>query len=210
MAGRRAAARSLAGAVGGAAGSASRKSSRHGPRRHGAAGRGRHRDRLAAGRHQGGRHDRRRRSGQYNRASSRVLHRQRRRARASTPTATAPTTSGRRASAANAGRGAGSKNLDLTLTWGIGVGERGQVQPPGRGGQGGNERMRFEIYIRATNVLNIVNPQSFNGVMTSPFFGMPTSASAAGRVVIGSRVRSEVRTASTAMRPPASDRCCRR
>jgi hypothetical protein len=99
----------------------------------------------------------------------------------------------------NAGRGAGSKNLDLTLTWGIGVGQRGQLQPqgggrgpggpPARGNQGGNERLRFEIYVRASNVLNIVNPQNFSGVITSPFFGMPTSASAARRVVIGTHVQ---------------------
>ena len=52
-----------------------------------------------------------------------------------------------------------------------------------------NERLRFEIYVRASNVLNIVNPQNFSGVVTSPFFGMPTSASAARRVVIGTHVR---------------------
>ena len=38
------------------------------------------------------------------------------------------------------------------------------------------------------NVLNLVNPLNFSGVLTSPFFGLPTSASNARRVVVGTRV----------------------
>jgi hypothetical protein len=101
----------------------------------------------------------------------------------------------------NAVRSASSNNLDVTLTWGLGVGQRGQVESPrgeqsaqrggGRGGdrpRRGNEIFRFEVYARATNVLNAVNPQNFSGVITSPFFGRPTSASAARRVVLGTRI----------------------
>jgi hypothetical protein len=107
----------------------------------------------------------------------------------------------------NSGRGAGTKNLDLTLTWGLSLGQRQGVEAP-RGGQGrsseqggqrgrggptpaaarNNEMFRFEIFVRANNVLNIVNAQNFSGVLTSPFFGLPTSASAARRVVAGTRV----------------------
>jgi len=36
-------------------------------------------------------------------------------------------------------------------------------------------------------VLNNVSPQSFSGVQTSPFFGRPTSAAAARRLIVGSR-----------------------
>ncbi len=50
-----------------------------------------------------------------------------------------------------------------------------------------NPVFRFEIYARATNALNLVNPQSFSGVLTSPFFGRPTSASTARRIVLGTR-----------------------
>jgi hypothetical protein len=94
----------------------------------------------------------------------------------------------------NTARGSVTKNLDLTLTWGLGIGQRTPAdgsQPAGRGGRGGrgsDNVFRVEVYARATNVLNLVNPQRFSGVMTSPFFGMATSAAAARRVVIGTRL----------------------
>jgi hypothetical protein len=104
----------------------------------------------------------------------------------------------------NSGRGAGTQNFDLTMTWGLRLGQRkGTDAPAGRaegltqGGQGrlplpaaarNNELVRFEIYARANNVLNIVNPLNFSGVLTSPFFGRPTSAAPARQVVVGSRV----------------------
>jgi hypothetical protein len=91
-------------------------------------------------------------------------------------------------------RGSATKNLDMTLTWGFGVGQRGvandqqtRAQAP-RGNSRANNIFRFEIYARATNVLNLVNPQRFSGVLTSPFFGQPTSASAARRIVVGTRI----------------------
>lgn len=107
----------------------------------------------------------------------------------------------------NSSRGAPTKNLDVTLTWGLRLGQRATVEVPRGGGGGGggqgrqggrqgtppaanrnNELFRFEIYARANNVLNLVNAQSFSGVLTSPFFGRPTSASAARRIVIGTRI----------------------
>jgi hypothetical protein len=51
-----------------------------------------------------------------------------------------------------------------------------------------NYIFRFEVFARASNVLNLVNPQNFSGVLTSPFFGQPTSGGAARRVVLGTRI----------------------
>jgi DNA-binding winged helix-turn-helix (wHTH) protein len=50
-------------------------------------------------------------------------------------------------------------------------------------------RVRTELYLRATNVLNTVNKSGFSGVMTSPLFGLPRSAQAARRAELGMRVR---------------------
>ena len=69
---------------------------------------------------------------------------------------------------------------------GGGGGNQGQGQGQ-RGGRGVNTP-RLEIFVRATNVLNAVNQQRFSGVLTSPFFGLPTSAAAARRVNAGVRV----------------------
>jgi len=116
----------------------------------------------------------------------------------------------------NTARGASNTNLDVTLTWGHNLTrgaaieparQQGGGAPQGRGGGGGGggggqnqaqgqrggrggaaNTPRLEIFVRATNVLNAVNPQRFGGVMTSPFFGLPTSAAAARRVNAGIRV----------------------
>jgi hypothetical protein len=98
----------------------------------------------------------------------------------------------------NAGRAAATKNIDLTLTWGLSIGQRssdpgrGPVRPaerrPNRQNNRNNDLFRFEIYARATNALNLVNAQNFSGVLTSPFFGRPTSAAPARRIMLGTRV----------------------
>jgi len=102
----------------------------------------------------------------------------------------------------NSGRGEPTANVDMGLVWEHSVGQRPRVngQRGGGGGGGGgrgdggrgNNRadgvFRFEIFARATNVLNIVNPQNFSGVVTSPFFGLATSAAAPRRLVVGTRV----------------------
>jgi hypothetical protein len=94
----------------------------------------------------------------------------------------------------NQGRGAATKNLDVTLTWGLSIGQRkietprgGVVRRPNTPNNRNNDLFRFEIYARATNVLNIVNAQNFSGVLTSPFFGTPTSAAPARRIMLGTR-----------------------
>jgi len=94
--------------------------------------------------------------------------------------------------ARNSGRGAATRNVDLTLTWRVGLGrsdealrDRGDRGPSG--GRG-SDTSYIEVFARATNVLNLVNPLNFSGVLTSPFFGLPTSASTARRVAVGTRI----------------------
>ncbi len=94
----------------------------------------------------------------------------------------------------NSARGSGSKNIDLTLTWQFGVGQR-PVRPgppvPNRAAPAAPNRpapvMRFEFYAQANNALNFVNYQGYSGVLTSPFFGRPTSASNPRRISVGIR-----------------------
>ena len=98
----------------------------------------------------------------------------------------------------NSERGEGTVNMDLGLVWERSLGQRPRLNAQrggggGRAGGGGNNRaaeglVRFEIFARATNALNLVNPQNFSGVKTSPFFGRATSASAARRLVVGTRL----------------------
>jgi hypothetical protein len=96
-------------------------------------------------------------------------------------------------------RGASTKNLDLSLTWGVNLGRRQPLAQQGASEQAQRNRssrrrsadnslVRFEIFARASNALNIVNRQRFSGVLQSPFFGQPTSADAARRIVLGTRV----------------------
>jgi hypothetical protein len=100
--------------------------------------------------------------------------------------------------ARNSGRGAATANLDTGITWSVSLGEARRDAQRGGGGGGrggaGSDRsgagglVRLELFARATNVLNVVNPQNFSGVLTSPFFGRATSASAARRIIVGSRI----------------------
>jgi hypothetical protein len=94
--------------------------------------------------------------------------------------------------ARNSGRGAGTKNLDLTVTWNVSRKSRPNGQAasePGLAPSAAQDQdvFRFEVFVSATNVLNFVNPQNFSGVLTSPFFGLPTSAGTARHVVVGTR-----------------------
>ena len=95
----------------------------------------------------------------------------------------------------NAGRGEPTANVDMGIVWERSVGRRtplnAQRGGTGADGGGGNRApegiFRFEIFARASNVLNLVNAQNFSGVLTSPFFGRATSASAPRRLVLGMR-----------------------
>ena len=65
----------------------------------------------------------------------------------------------------------------------------------GRGGRGaggganGGQRLRVEIYARASNLFNRVNFGNFSGNLRPPFFGSPTSAGQARRLELGVQFR---------------------
>ena len=106
----------------------------------------------------------------------------------------------------NTGRGAATVDIGARLSWSRGFG--GAAPPPagpqvrvvrgdnadplastaGMGGDGQNKRYSVELYAQAYNLLNHFNPLNYSGVMTSPFFGQPTSASPARRVELGARL----------------------
>jgi hypothetical protein len=65
---------------------------------------------------------------------------------------------------------------------------------PGGGGFGGPgaqgaQRFNVELYAQAFNLLNRANFVNYSGVMTSPFFLHPTSASQARRIEVGMQFR---------------------
>jgi hypothetical protein len=56
------------------------------------------------------------------------------------------------------------------------------------GGGAENKRIRIELFVAATNLLNRVNPIGYSGVVTSPFFGRPTGALPGRRLDLGMKV----------------------
>ena len=50
------------------------------------------------------------------------------------------------------------------------------------------KRYALELYAQGYNALNHVNALNFSGVVTSPFFGQPTSAMPPRRMEIGARL----------------------
>jgi hypothetical protein len=103
----------------------------------------------------------------------------------------------------NTGRGRAQVDLGLRLSWGVAFGGPG-APPAGPqirimrgdnadplGGMGSidsqNKRYTVELYAQSYNTLNRVNPLNFSGVVSSPFFGQPTSAAAPRRVEVGTR-----------------------
>ena len=99
----------------------------------------------------------------------------------------------------NSGRGEATANVDMGIVWERSVGRRVALNAQRGGGGGGRDGgggganrapegiFRFEIFARASNVLNLVNAQNFSGVIGSPFFGRATSAAAPRRLVLGMR-----------------------
>jgi Carboxypeptidase regulatory-like domain len=65
----------------------------------------------------------------------------------------------------------------------------GAAEMPMGGFSGGAEgkRWRIELYLAGTNILNHTNLTGYSGVMTSPFFGEPTSAGPARKLELGMR-----------------------
>jgi hypothetical protein len=97
----------------------------------------------------------------------------------------------------NAARGEPTANVDMGIVWERSIGQRVRLNAQRGGGGGGRDgggnnrapegMFRFEIFVRASNVLNVVNAQNFSRVQTSPFFGRATSAAAPRRLVLGMR-----------------------
>jgi hypothetical protein len=87
----------------------------------------------------------------------------------------------------NSGRGQGFWTTDVHLGWSRSVmPAHGQRGPGGRGGPGGNDRgPEVGFNITARNVFNRPQYSRFNGVITSPLFGQPVSASNPRRVDVG-------------------------
>ena len=106
----------------------------------------------------------------------------------------------------NSARGSAQVDVGARLSWNLGFG--GPAAPPsgpqvrivrgdsadplasaGGMGDGQGKRYSIELYAQAYNLLNHVNALNYSGVMTSPFFGQPTSAAPARRVEVGARLR---------------------
>jgi hypothetical protein len=107
----------------------------------------------------------------------------------------------------NSARGDGRWDVGGRLSWGFGFGQRKDSGPGGTpvimirtiGGPGGDvpmggftggsedKRWRVELYLAGTNLFNHVNPAGYSGVLTSPFFGEPTSAGAPRKLELGMR-----------------------
>jgi hypothetical protein len=89
----------------------------------------------------------------------------------------------------NAARGQGYWTTDLHFGWSRSVADpHGQRGPGGRGGPPGADRRRgpeVGFNISARNIFNRPQYGSFNGVITSPLFGQPVSASNPRRVDVG-------------------------
>jgi hypothetical protein len=107
----------------------------------------------------------------------------------------------------NSARGDEYVDLNLRLGYSFGFGKRkesGQAGPGGggpvvvrMGGPGGggmpffSDRSKLvscELYASATNLLNRANFTGYTGVITSPYFGQPTSARPPRRIEVGMRV----------------------
>jgi hypothetical protein len=107
----------------------------------------------------------------------------------------------------NAATGAAHWTLGSRLTYSIGFGER----PQGAGGAGGggasvvqmggpgggmggfgggpsNARVRLDFFVSAQNLTNRANFVGYSGVMTSPFFGLPTNTTGPRKVEAGIRL----------------------
>jgi Carboxypeptidase regulatory-like domain len=108
----------------------------------------------------------------------------------------------------NAATTPGAWDMAARLTYAFGFGERSQSAGGGGpqvvmirgGGSAGDllgstpgagadtKRVRFELFIGASNILNVVNPIGYSGVMTSPFFMQPTAAAPARKIDFGMKI----------------------
>src|SRR5262245_1851597 len=105
----------------------------------------------------------------------------------------------------NSARGRAQVDLNARLSYAIGFGTRATSTTQGpqirvvRGDSGdplrdmagadlSTKKYGLELYVQAFNLLNHVNVQNFSGVLTSPFFGQPTSAAPPRRIELGTRL----------------------
>ncbi|MGE5813020.1 MAG: carboxypeptidase regulatory-like domain-containing protein [Acidobacteriota bacterium] len=108
----------------------------------------------------------------------------------------------------NSARGKGQWDIGGRLQYSFGFGTRPPQTGPGvpvvrvvrAGDDGGpiggmmmgagatDKRVRLDVYIAASNIFNTVNYTNFSGVLTSPFYGLPTAAQPGRRVELGARV----------------------
>jgi hypothetical protein len=56
------------------------------------------------------------------------------------------------------------------------------------GGGADDKRVRFELFVSASNLFNRTNLSAYSGVMTSPFFLQPTAAGPARKIDVGLRI----------------------
>jgi len=56
------------------------------------------------------------------------------------------------------------------------------------GGGADSKRLRFELFVSAANIFNRVTPLGYSGVMSSPFFGLPTAAAPARKIDLGVKI----------------------
>jgi hypothetical protein len=104
--------------------------------------------------------------------------------------------------ARNSARGAAQWDLGVRVSYAIGFGPRSGTGPGGSptivtiggggmpGGMGGGpmeRRFRIEFYASAQNVTNHKNYVGYSGVLTSPFFGLPTNVMNPRKIEVGTR-----------------------
>jgi hypothetical protein len=105
----------------------------------------------------------------------------------------------------NSGLTTGQWDIGARLSYAIGFGQRpqgsgggqqvmivmggggGGMPPGGFGGGADSKRFRIEFYASAQNVTNHSNYVGFSGVMTSPFFGRPTTVLNPRKIEVGTR-----------------------
>ena len=100
----------------------------------------------------------------------------------------------------NSARGAATWNVNMRLSWLFGFGKASEtsrsgstrvaVQAGDYGAIGAHlgaleKKWRFNFYLQTSNLFNHFNPTNFVGVMTSPFFGLPTAAAQARQIETG-------------------------
>ena len=89
----------------------------------------------------------------------------------------------------NAARGQGYWTTDLHVGWSRSVGGAQNQRGPGVGGRtpGSNQRREPQVGVNLTarNIFNTPQYGRFNGVITSPLFGQPVSASNPRRIDVG-------------------------